>query len=81
MEKLCVQSRVRIIPDSLLDLDCDKKHIVLSDGSMLPYDRLVLCPGLQDQTAGVLGVDITQTQGLLTASSDNEVDEILGFVV
>jgi NADH dehydrogenase FAD-containing subunit len=34
----------------LLNIDRDNQHILLQDGSVLPYDVLLLSKGLQDQT-------------------------------
>lgn len=80
MRKLSFESRIRVIANELVDLDCDKQHVVLSDGAILPYDYLVLTPGLQDQTAGVLGVDLSQCSGLFSVSTPEEVEDLLGFL-
>jgi NADH dehydrogenase FAD-containing subunit len=80
MQRLSMQSRVRVIADTLSDIHCDQKHIVLSDGSVLPYDHLVLTPGLQDQTAGVLGVDLNTNHGLFSITDAADVDDMLAFL-
>jgi hypothetical protein len=49
LDELAIAARVRVVESTLADLDCEKKVAVLADGSQLPYDYLVLCPGLQDQ--------------------------------
>lgn len=41
---------MRVIAQTLVDIDCAQKTALLDDGSLLPYDTLVLTPGLQDQT-------------------------------
>lgn len=63
MRRLSVSSRVRVVAAALSDLDCESKTLTLSDGSVLPYDYLVLAPGLQDQTAAALGVGAGRHEG------------------
>lgn len=80
MQRLSLQSRVRVIADTLADIECDQKHIVLSDGSILPYDHLVLSPGLQDQTAGVLGIDLNTNHGLFSITDEEDIRDMQAFL-
>ena len=40
----------------MVALDAAQRTVSLEDGSSLPYEVLVLCPGLQDQTRARLGI-------------------------
>ncbi|CAM9515357.1 unnamed protein product, partial [Choristocarpus tenellus] len=40
----------------MMDLDRENRAILLPDGSVVPYDALVLCTGLQDNSSRYLGL-------------------------
>ena len=50
-------ARVRLVDAPMVDIDRSAKAIVLPDGSILPYDYLVVAPELGDQTLVPLGAD------------------------
>jgi hypothetical protein len=49
LTRLALQSKLRVVADKLVDVDRAKKVVRLPDGSVLPYDFLILTPGLQTQ--------------------------------
>lgn len=44
------ESRVRVVKSALVDLDREHKCAIIESGEVIPYDYLVLTPGLQDCT-------------------------------
>ncbi|CAM9941239.1 unnamed protein product, partial [Phaeothamnion confervicola] len=48
---LGLEAAVRVLPSRLVDLDRVNRAILLPEGTVLPYDILVLTTGLQDDTA------------------------------
>ena len=49
LDRLSISSRVRIVRNTLVDLNVAQRTCILADGAILPYDVLVLTPGLQNQ--------------------------------
>ena len=49
LDRLALTSRITILRGTMIDLRSKEKTIVLADGSILPYDVLVLTTGLQNQ--------------------------------
>ena len=49
LAQLALPSKCRVVADRLVDVDRAKRVVRLPDGSVLPYDYLVLTPGLQTQ--------------------------------
>ena len=49
LTQLALPSKCRVVADRLVDVDRAKRVVRLPDGSVLPYDYLVLTPGLQTQ--------------------------------
>ncbi len=51
---------IRVIRDSALAIDAEKKQIRLASGAILPYDRAIVSPGIEfmtDQIPGLKSVD------------------------
>lgn len=44
-----------VINARMTDIDRSDKNIILHDGSVLPYDTLVLAMGIQEKTLSTLG--------------------------
>jgi NADPH-dependent 2,4-dienoyl-CoA reductase/sulfur reductase-like enzyme len=47
---------IRILPDSVQSIDAAKRSVTLASGTTLPYDRLILSPGIEfmwDQLPGM----------------------------
>lgn len=83
MKQLAMQSRVRIITETLEDINCDHKNIMLSDGSLVAYDFLVLTPGLQDQTANrlrELDEELWDVEGVFSLSNEEQMPAIMDFI-
>eukprot|EP00397_Hematodinium_sp_SG-2012_P001935 GEMP01001940.1.p1 GENE.GEMP01001940.1~~GEMP01001940.1.p1 ORF type:complete len:1503 (+),score=407.10 GEMP01001940.1:185-4693(+) len=65
LRRVMLPLRVRIIPGRMIALDRQQRCVVLPDGSMLPYDYLVITAGLQDDALHQLkirswGIDVTE---------------------
>lgn len=50
LDRLGLRDRITIVEDRMLFIERDPQAVVLADGSLLPYDFLVLATGLQDTT-------------------------------
>lgn len=48
LRRVMLELRVRILDSRMLQIDRQQRCVVLHDGSMLPYDYLVVAAGLQD---------------------------------
>lgn len=48
---------VKVIRGEAMDVDADKKTVTLRDGQALPYDRLVLSPGIDFMLADMAGLN------------------------
>ena len=55
LAKLGLENRVEVVDAELVALDREEKNVYLSDGTMLPYDALILTCNLHDQTLARLG--------------------------
>lgn len=54
--KLGLDHQVTMLEKRMVALDSEARIVTLEDGASLPYEALVLCPGLQDQTRARLGI-------------------------
>ncbi len=59
---------VRVVQAEVTAIDAAKKEVRLADGRALPYDRLVVSPGIGFMTAGVGGLDAALASGRVTHS-------------
>jgi len=50
---------VRMVYDMATAVDADKREVRLAGGSVLPYDRLVLSPGVEFMYENIAGMDAT----------------------
>jgi hypothetical protein len=50
LEKLMLETRVRVIDSRMIDIDRSDKHVILHDDRVIPYDTLILAMGIQDKT-------------------------------
>jgi sulfide dehydrogenase [flavocytochrome c] flavoprotein chain len=48
---------VRVVHDMAAAVDVDKREVRLANGGTLPYDRLVLSPGIEFMYDGIAGMD------------------------
>jgi NADPH-dependent 2,4-dienoyl-CoA reductase/sulfur reductase-like enzyme len=53
---------VRLVRDTATNVDTDRRTVRLASGSVLPYDRLVLSPGVDFIPDGVPGLDTVEAQ-------------------
>jgi hypothetical protein len=63
LRALGLGARVRLVDAQLVDIDRQAKAIVLPDGSILPYDYLVLAPDFGDASLTNLGEQATAVRG------------------
>jgi sulfite dehydrogenase len=57
---------VRVVQAEVTAIDAAGKEVRLADGRALPYDRLVVSPGIGFMTAGVGGLDAALDSGRVT---------------
>lgn len=55
-DMLASRHGVRIVRDTATAIDADRRTVRLAGGSTLPYDRLVLSPGVEMQTSAIPGL-------------------------
>jgi NADPH-dependent 2,4-dienoyl-CoA reductase/sulfur reductase-like enzyme len=54
---------VTLVRDEATDIDLDRKQVRLAQGDPLPYDRLIIAPGVDFQTANIPGLDAAEDSG------------------
>jgi sulfide dehydrogenase [flavocytochrome c] flavoprotein chain len=59
---------VRVVQAEVSAIDAAKKAVRLADGRELPYDRLVVSPGIGFMTGGIGGLDAALASGRVTHS-------------
>ena len=57
---------VRMVRGEVVAIDADKRQVRLGDGSTLPYDRVIVSPGVDFMTAGIGGLDAALAAGRVT---------------
>ena len=72
LKRLMLENRVQVINARMIDIERQEKKVILHDGSMVPYDTLILTMGLQDQTLNNLGYS---TKGIVPTPEGKEVVE------
>lgn len=58
---------INVVVDTVTAIDADKKQVRLASGSMLPYDRLVVSPGVEFLYESVRGMDASAQESVLHA--------------
>ena len=61
LSQLNLSSRVRVVAGAVTEIDRESNALILSDGSLLPYDQVVLTPGLSEPTVRVQLLLMTMT--------------------
>lgn len=56
LRRIMLELRVRILDSRMVQIDRQQKCCILHDGSMLPYDYLVVATGLQDDSLHALKI-------------------------
>jgi hypothetical protein len=72
LKKLNLENRVRVIDARMIDIERQEKKVMLHDGTVVPYDTLILTMGLQEQTLNVLGY---ASRGIVPTPEGKEVVE------
>lgn len=54
---------VKVVQAEVAAIDAAKKQVRLADGRTLPYDRLIVSPGIDFMTAGIAGLDAAMAAG------------------
>jgi len=57
---------VKVLRGEVTAIDAQKREVRLASGQVLPYDRLVVSPGVDFMTAGVGGLDAALAAGRVT---------------
>ncbi len=57
-DKLASEHGINVVHDMATDIDRDSKHVVLSGGERVPYDRLVVSPGIELKYDSVPGYSL-----------------------
>lgn len=60
--KLASEYGINVVHDWAVGVDRDAKTVTLASGAVLPYDRLVLSPGIDFRDGAVPGWDVTAQQ-------------------
>lgn len=68
---------VNVVHDWAVGVDRDKKTVALAGGGVVPYDRLVLAPGIDFVDGSVPGWDITQQNRMPHAYKAGSQTELL----
>lgn len=72
LKRLMLENRVQVINARMIDIERQEKKVMLHDGTMVPYDTLILTMGLQDQTLNNLGYS---SRGIIPTPEGKEVIE------
>lgn len=72
LKRLMLENRIKVINARMIDIERQDKKVMLQDGTMVPYDTLILTMGLQDQTLNNLGYS---TKGIVPVPEGKEVIE------
>jgi hypothetical protein len=72
LKRLMLENRIKVINARMIDIERQDKKVILHDGSMVPYDTLILTMGLQDQTLNNLGYS---SRGIVPTPEGKEVIE------
>lgn len=73
-------SRVQIVEGRMLDLDRQGKAVVMTDGSLVRYDLLVVAPELGDQSLRAFGPEVTELRGAFSISDEDAAAAALEFL-
>lgn len=68
---------VNVIHDWAVDVDADSKMVTLAGGSKLPYDKLILSPGIDFVDGAVEGWDVTAQNKMPHAYKGGSQTELL----
>ncbi len=63
-EKLAYDHGINVVHDWATGIDRDKKMVALSSGAMVPYDRLIISPGIDLKYESVPGYSIESTNSM-----------------
>ena len=74
LKLLILENRVKVINARKIDIDRSSKHIILHDGSIVPYDTLVLTMGIQEQTLNNIG---NTSPGFALSQSGRDGKEVI----
>jgi len=68
---------INVIHDFAIGVDRDAKTVTLAGGSVLPYDRLLLSPGIDFKDGAVEGWDVTSQQKMPHAYKAGSQSQLL----
>ena len=61
----------------MVDIDRERKAILLPDDSLVPYDHLVLAPELADRSLSLIG---TGERGAFSLADDDAIDSAVAYL-
>lgn len=74
---LAAEYGINVVHDWAIDVDRDAKTVSLAGGSVLPYDRLILSPGIDFVDGAVPGWDVTSQNKMPHAYKAGSQSELL----
>lgn len=74
---LAAEYGINVVHDWAIDVDRDAKTVSLAGGSVLPYDRLILSPGIDFVDGAVQGWDVTSQNKMPHAYKAGSQSELL----
>ncbi|KAA6371846.1 MAG: hypothetical protein EZS28_032628 [Streblomastix strix] len=87
LSDLGLQRYIEEIPGVVLNIDREKREIILEDGSLVPYDMLIIAAGLQDQTLKRLSQPIAENDfhvdvadGAITMNDEADATRLQRFI-
>lgn len=83
LARLAMNARVHVIEGTVVDINCADQLVVMEDDSVVPYEYLLLTPGLQDSLAKIRlhaitehsAADPTTGGGDKKADTDDDITE------
>ncbi len=75
--KLAAEYGINVVHDWAVGVDRDKKEVALAGGARLPYDRLVISPGIDFIDGSVPGWDVTSQNRMPHAYKAGSQTELL----
>ena len=80
LTSLGLGARVRVVDANPVDIDRQAKAIVLPDGSILPYDYLVLAPEFGDQSLVQLGAESALVRGAFSLFDERATSALMDYM-
>lgn len=79
LKKIALRTWVNVVAEKMVDIDRKEQTLILSDGAVVPYDFLVLAPGLQYRVvlpAGISGAP----RNVIAVNTAADVGNLLDWI-